>query len=75
MPTPNPSLDEDDLTYKPGGAAITALTVSVGTADGTVADVGGAFNQTTLNNNFRDLADTINNIRTALINANIIQQD
>jgi len=40
-----------------------------------VADVGGAFNQTTLNNNFRDLADTINNIRTALINANIIQQD
>jgi hypothetical protein len=38
------------------------LVVSVGTADGTVADVGGAFNQTTLNNNFRDIADKLNEV-------------
>jgi hypothetical protein len=43
-----------------------ALTVSVGTADGTVADVGAAFSQATLNNNFRDLADKINAIRAVL---------
>jgi len=36
-----------------------ALTTSVGTGDGTIADVGGAFNQATLNNNFKDLADAI----------------
>ena len=42
------------------GAAVPDLVVSVGTSDGTIADVGGAFSQTTLNNNFRDLADKIN---------------
>lgn len=47
-------------------ADIGALTVSVGTSDGVVADVGGAFNQTTLNNNFRDLADKINAIRAVI---------
>ena len=46
-----------------------ALTVSVGTADGTVADVGAAFNQTTLNNNFRDVADAYNALRTDLLDA------
>jgi hypothetical protein len=52
--------------------AVTALTVSVGTADGTVADVGAAFNQATLNNNFRDLADKINQLRTALVNLGLV---
>jgi len=52
--------------------SVTALSVSVGTADGTVADVGSSFNQTTLNNNFRDLADKINQIRTALVNIGIL---
>jgi hypothetical protein len=33
-----------------------------GTADGTVADVGASFNQTTLNNNFADLIAKINSI-------------
>lgn len=47
-------------------ADIGALTMTVGTADGTVADVGAAFNQTTLNNNFRDLGEKINSIRTLL---------
>lgn len=40
--------------------AVPDLVVSVGTSDGTIADVGAAFNQTTLNNNFRDLADKLN---------------
>lgn len=39
---------------------IGALTHAVGTADGTVADVGASFNQTTLNDNFRELSDKIN---------------
>ena len=53
------------LTDNSGGAAAndtigavtapTALTHGVGTADNTVDDVGGAFNQTTLNNNFKEL--------------------
>ena len=34
----------------------TTLTHSVGTADGTVADVGASFNQTTLNNNFKEFS-------------------
>ncbi len=62
-----------DKTHAARTAA--ALSVSVGTADGTVADVGGAFNQTTLNNNFRDVADAYNALRAdladtaALVNA------
>lgn len=53
------------LTDNSGGAAAdgtigavtapTALTHAVGTADNTVDDVGGSFNQTTLNNNFKEL--------------------
>ena len=44
----------------PVGAAVADLVVSVGTGDGTIADVGGSFSQATLNNNFRDLADKVN---------------
>jgi hypothetical protein len=39
-----------------------ALTHSVGTADGTVDDVGAAFNQTTLNNNFKELTAQVANL-------------
>jgi hypothetical protein len=46
----------------------TALTAASGTADGTVADVGASFNQTTLNNNFQDVATRINQIITDLAN-------
>jgi hypothetical protein len=53
-------------------SAIADLAVSVGTADGTIADVGGAFNQTTLNNNFRDLADKYNTLLAACRGAGII---
>lgn len=53
-------------------AAIADLTAASGTADGTVADVGGAFNQGTLNNNFQDLATKINLILARLRSAGII---
>jgi hypothetical protein len=43
-----------------------ALSVSVGTSDNTVADVGASFSQTTLNNNFRDIADNYNLLRADL---------
>lgn len=36
-----------------------ALTHAVGIADNTVDDVGAAFNQTTLNNNFKELTTQI----------------
>jgi hypothetical protein len=45
-----------------GLGKIVELVTSVGTGDGTVADVGASFNQTTLNNNFKDVADAINAI-------------
>jgi hypothetical protein len=51
---------------------VAALTAASGTADGTVADVGSSFNQTTLNNNFQDLATKINEIRTSLRSAGIM---
>lgn len=51
---------------------VTALSMSVGTADGTIADVGGAFSQSTLNNNFRDVGEKINEIRTALVNYGLL---
>jgi hypothetical protein len=46
----------------------TALTAASGTADGTVADVGASFNQTTLNNNFKDVATAINAVIVDLDN-------
>lgn len=49
------------------------LTHAVGTADGTVDDVGGAFNQATLNNNFKECTSRINAIRDALVTAGIIK--
>jgi hypothetical protein len=64
-------LDPADSTWARSGA-IPNLGVSVGTADGTVADVGAAFNQATLNNNFRDLADKLNAVLQALRDANVI---
>lgn len=37
-----------------------ALVTSVGTGDGTIADVTGSFSQSVLNNNFKDVADAVN---------------
>jgi hypothetical protein len=53
-------------------AAEVDLVAATGVADGTVADVGGAFNQATLNNNFQDLATKVNAILTKLRAAGII---
>lgn len=47
----------------------TALTDAFGTADGTVADVGAAFNQGTLNDNFQEMATAINALIVDLANA------
>lgn len=55
------------------GTAITDLTAATGTADGTVADVGASFSQTTLNNNFKDVSAKINEILAALRAADIVQ--
>ncbi len=43
-----------------------ALTHAVGTADGTVADVGASFNQATLNDNFKEITTKLASIRTLL---------
>lgn len=52
---------------------INALTAASGTASATdtVTDVGAAFNQTTLNNNFKTQAEKINAILAALDTAGI----
>lgn len=47
-------------------ASIAALTEGPGTADGTVDDVGASFNQTALNNNFKELSGKVNAILAAL---------
>lgn len=70
-----PATFDEDKGQFARTSAVAALTVSVGTADGTIADVGSSFSQTTLNNNFRDLADKINELRTALIDAGVLATD
>ena len=42
------------------GAEAEIVDSTTGTADGTLADVGGSFSQATLNNNFADLAAKVN---------------
>lgn len=56
---------------KPVNAPV-ALTMTVGTASDTIADVGASFSQTTLNNNTRSLGTKINAIITALQAAGIM---
>jgi hypothetical protein len=51
---------------------IVALTGSFGTTGDAIADVGGSFSQTTLNNNFRAIEDKVNAIHAALLNAGLI---
>lgn len=49
-----------------------ALTAASGTTGNTVADVGASFSQTTLNNNFKVLADKVNEILTTMRNSGAI---
>lgn len=48
-----------------------ALTAATGTASTTIADVGGAFTQATLNNNFKSIADQLNAVIAALKKAGV----
>ncbi len=63
--------DPADNTYA-GSAAIPSLTIAAGTANNAVVDVGGAFAQATLNDNFADIATKLNAILVALRDAEII---
>lgn len=54
------------------GATLTDLVAASGTADGTVDDVGGAFAQATLNNNFKEMAVRLNAVTLVLRNAGMI---
>ena len=47
--------------------------MSVGTGNNALTDVGASFNQTTLNNNFRDIVDAFNAMRTAMVNYGLLQ--
>lgn len=53
-------------------AAVTDLTATAGTADNTIADVGTAFSQAVLNDNFRDLSTKLNTVLAELRKAGII---
>lgn len=48
------------------GLTVADLVHAFGTADGTLDDVGGAFNQATLNNNFKELSAKLNAVLQAL---------
>jgi uncharacterized tellurite resistance protein B-like protein len=52
--------------------AVTNLTHTVGTADGTIDDVGASFSQSILNNNFKELSAKLNAILVALRDAGTI---
>ena len=63
------------LTAQPSGASQavvaqtqTSLTHAFGTADLTVADVGGAFSQGTLNDNFKEITTELALIKTDVAN-------
>lgn len=62
-----------ELEFKTKADNTAALTHAVGTADGTVEDVGGSFNQTTLNNNFKEFSTKVNLIIAALVAAGIMK--
>lgn len=54
------------LTPTEAKASIVVLTAATGTPSNTIADVGGSFSQTTLNNNFKSLAAKVNEILAVL---------
>ncbi len=64
----------EDGSYNPDIRvdAIVPLTAATGTTGDTIVDVGAAFTQATLNNNFKAQADKTNEIITALKAAGIL---
>ena len=70
--TGNYNLIEIGAGLPPRNAAtIASLTIANGIGDDTIADVGASFSQTTLNNNFRDVSDKIEEILALLQNVGI----
>lgn len=65
MPGPT-AINPNTMAWSYG--SITPLTAATGSTGNTIADVGGAFNQGTLNNNFKALADKVNAIIVVLQN-------
>lgn len=59
MPSPS-SMNPNTFAWSYGTVA--PITGQTGVAGNAISDVGGAFSQTTLNNNFRVLADKVNAI-------------
>lgn len=58
-----------DTTPTTQPADIGALTLTTGTPDNTLVDVSGSGDDTTINNNFADLGDQINDIRSTVLQA------
>lgn len=50
---------------------VVALTAATGVTGNTISDVGASFNQTTLNNNFKRLADKVNELVTLINRVNV----
>lgn len=66
------TLSRDPTAVTGDQSPIDELTDSTGgTADGTLADVGASFTQATLNNNFADVAERINEIRAVLVSSGL----
>ncbi|KWT61833.1 hypothetical protein ADL21_11140 [Streptomyces albus subsp. albus] len=72
---PEPKFFDEDTGAYVHGLAIPNLTMTAGAANDTLADVGTAFSQGTLNDNFRDLGEKVNAILAALRSRGIIAQD
>lgn len=67
-------IDPIDNQFTTTGAVVSLTVTPAGTADNTIADVGAAFSQATLNANFIDMAAKINAILAALRDAEIISE-
>lgn len=57
---------------KEAADVVNLASVGPGTPAGTIVDVGAAFSQATLNNNFASVATTLNAVMTALKNAGLM---
>ena len=66
-------IDPTDNRYTES-ALVADLSATAGTANDAVVDVGAAFNQATLNDNFRDVTAKINAILAALRKSSIISE-
>ena len=71
--TTSPNMTTADVIAEEAQTAPAALTDSSGgTADGTIAAISGSGDDADINNNFAELATTVNAMRTALIASGIL---